>query len=213
MLLNPITKAPKFQLKPKLKKLPRPRYPPGYLQSRSTFSMSSAHKQTQPLKKHPKFGNLPLSTSGPQDCAITGSALLTAPFFNKGSGFTDEERDKFNLTGLVPRAVNTLDEQVKRAYEQFSTRSDNLAKNTFMTSLAQQNQVLYFRVGYQTSLHFFTQATFELSHTNFFHVILYHSLCSIPYHKNQRHHRRIYMSASSNYAITCQFTSCSTALF
>ncbi|KAH8813043.1 hypothetical protein F5884DRAFT_820720 [Xylogone sp. PMI_703] len=108
--------------------------------------MSSTHKQTQPGKKHPKFGNLPLSTSGLQDCALTGTALLNAPFFNKGSGFTDEERIKFNLKGLLPRAVATLEEQVNRAYEQYSTRSDNLAKNTFMTSLAQQNQVLYFRL-------------------------------------------------------------------
>ncbi|RFU33801.1 hypothetical protein B7463_g2550, partial [Scytalidium lignicola] len=108
--------------------------------------MSSTHKQTQPGKKHPKFGHLPLSTSGPQDCALTGTALLNAPFFNKGSGFPDEERLQFNLTGLLPRAVATLEEQVKRAYQQYSTRSDNLAKNTFMTSLAQQNQVLYFRL-------------------------------------------------------------------
>jgi malate dehydrogenase (oxaloacetate-decarboxylating) len=116
--------------------------------------ISSAHKATQSEAKHPKFGNLPLSTSGPQDCALRGTALLATPYFNKGAAFTAEEREEFNLTGLLPQNVQTLDQQVKRAYDQYKTRSDPLAKNTFMTSLAIQNQVLYYRVstlylGYQ----------------------------------------------------------------
>lgn len=108
--------------------------------------MSSHHKQTNPHEKHPHFGHLALSTSGPQDCALIGSALLNTPYFNKGAGFPSEERHKFKLTGLLPQQVSTLDRQVKRAYQQYSTRQDDLAKNTFMTSLAEQNQVLYFRV-------------------------------------------------------------------
>jgi malate dehydrogenase (oxaloacetate-decarboxylating) len=42
--------------------------------------------------------------------------------------------------------VQTLDEQVKRAYEQYSSRPDDLAKNTFMTSMKEQNEVLYYKV-------------------------------------------------------------------
>jgi malate dehydrogenase (oxaloacetate-decarboxylating) len=108
--------------------------------------LSSVHKATKPLEKHPKFGSLPLSTSGPQDCALVGSALLSTPYFNKGVAFTVDERQQFKLHGLLPQNVQTLNQQVKRAYQQYSTRQDNLAKNTFMTSLAAQNQVLYFRV-------------------------------------------------------------------
>lgn len=108
--------------------------------------MSSHHKRSKPHEKHPHFGHLPLSTSGPQDCALTGSALLNKAYFNKGAGFPQEEREKFKLTGLLPQHISTLDTQVKRAYQQYSTRQDDLAKNTFMTSLAEQNQVLYFRV-------------------------------------------------------------------
>lgn len=109
-------------------------------------SISSVHKANKPDEKHPKFGNLPLSTSGPQDCALIGSALLNTPYFNKGAAFPASERETFKLTGLLPQHVATLDDQVKRAYQQYSTRHDDLAKNTFMTSLAEQNQVLYFRV-------------------------------------------------------------------
>jgi len=109
-------------------------------------SISSDHKASKPHEKHPKFGHLPLSTSGPQDCALVGSALLSTPYFNKGAGFPASERKQFKLTGLLPQNVQSLDQQVKRAYQQYVSRQDDLAKNTFMTSLAEQNQVLYFRV-------------------------------------------------------------------
>lgn len=108
--------------------------------------ISSVHKSSNPTIKHPTFGHLPLATSGPQDCALRGTALLATPYFNKGAGFTPEEREEFNLTGLLPQNVQTLDQQVKRAYEQYKTRSDPLAKNTFMASLGIQNHVLFYRV-------------------------------------------------------------------
>jgi malate dehydrogenase (oxaloacetate-decarboxylating) len=107
---------------------------------------SSEHKGSNPDAKHPKFGHLPLSTSGPQDCALTGTALLHTPYLNKGAAFPSNERREFKLTGLLPQHVATLEEQTKRAYQQYSSRQDDLAKNTFMTSLAEQNQVLYFSV-------------------------------------------------------------------
>ena len=72
--------------------------------------------------------------------------MLGSPYFNKGAGFPAEERKEFNLTGLLPTHVSSLDVQVKRAYQQYSSRHDDLAKNTFMTSMADQNQVLYYRV-------------------------------------------------------------------
>ncbi|KXJ96151.1 hypothetical protein Micbo1qcDRAFT_231255 [Microdochium bolleyi] len=93
-----------------------------------------------------KFAHLPLSTSGPVDCAVEGTVLLNTPYLNKGSAHTAEERDKFNLSGLLPQRVQTLDQQVARAYEQYSGRTDDLAKNTFMTSLKDQNLVLYHRL-------------------------------------------------------------------
>jgi len=100
--------------------------------------------------KHPKFGHLPLSTSGPQDCALEGSALLQTPYLNKGSAFTPEERNLFKLHSLLPPSVQTLENQVHRAYEQFKARTSDIAKNTFMTSLKDQNEVLYFKVATET---------------------------------------------------------------
>lgn len=93
-----------------------------------------------------KFPNLPLSTRGPIECAVNGSVLLNTPYFNRGSAHTVAEREEFNLTGLLPQSVQTLEQQTKRAYQQYSTRPDDLAKNTFLTSVKEQNAVLYFKV-------------------------------------------------------------------
>lgn len=79
------------------------------------------------------------------DC-LKGSALMQTPYLNKGSAFTDEERKEFGLRGLLPPNVQTLDDQVKRAYAQYQNKSSNLGKNTFMTSMKEQNEVLYYKV-------------------------------------------------------------------
>jgi len=97
-------------------------------------------------KKPSKFGHLQLATSGPQACPLKGSALLNSPFYNKGAAFPADERAAFKLTGLLPTNVSSLEVQSKRAYRQYASLDDNLAKNTFMTSLAEQNSVLYFKV-------------------------------------------------------------------
>lgn len=48
-----------------------------------------------------------------------GPVLLESPLLNKGSGFTETERAMFNLSGLLPAAVETIEEQSLRAYQQF----------------------------------------------------------------------------------------------
>lgn len=96
--------------------------------------------------KDSKFSHLPLSTSGPLECALKGTVLLNHPYFNKGSAFTKEERRDFALHGLLPQHVQTLEQQVQRAYEQYCSQPNDLAKNTFMTSMKEQNEVLFYRV-------------------------------------------------------------------
>ncbi|KAF4552538.1 NAD-dependent malic enzyme-like protein 2 [Elsinoe fawcettii] len=93
-----------------------------------------------------KFQNLPRATNRPVECALTGAAILQSPYLNKGSAFTADERKLFGLRGLLPSNVQTLDEQVKRAYAQYSSRDSDIAKNTFMTSMKEQNETLYYRL-------------------------------------------------------------------
>ncbi|KAI5885387.1 uncharacterized protein SCHCODRAFT_02644610 [Schizophyllum commune H4-8] len=75
--------------------------------------------------------------------ALRGDALLTSPRWNKGTAFTTEERHAFGLTGRLPYRVNTVEEQVERAYDQLSGRSD-IGKNSFLQSMKAQNWVLYY---------------------------------------------------------------------
>ena len=50
-----------------------------------------------------------------------GPVLLETPLLNKGSAFSETERHDFNLKGLLPITIETIDEQEKRAYQQFSS--------------------------------------------------------------------------------------------
>lgn len=87
-----------------------------------------------------------LSIEGPIECSLEGFNLLNSPIFNKGSAFTKEERKAFGLEGLLPSRVNSLDEQVGRAYYQFTYLKTPLAKNDFCTSMRLQNKVLYYEL-------------------------------------------------------------------
>lgn len=93
-----------------------------------------------------KYDHLPLANTGRLDVPLHGRLLLDNPFYNKGTCFTPQERTEFDLKGLLPTNIQDLDEQVTRAYQQYSNQSDDLSKNTFMTSMAEQNTVLYYRL-------------------------------------------------------------------
>ncbi|KAJ5953250.1 hypothetical protein N7454_000146 [Penicillium verhagenii] len=93
-----------------------------------------------------KYHELPRSITRPLQCPYEGTTLLQTSRLNKGTAFPDEERQTFDLHGLLPPNIQTLDEQVERAYQQYSSRSDDLAKNTFMASMKSQNEVLYYKL-------------------------------------------------------------------
>ncbi|RGP81215.1 malate dehydrogenase oxaloacetate-decarboxylating [Fusarium longipes] len=116
--------------------------PMRYLTNSYATQAGKSQSTTTKTKSNSKYDNLPLSTSGPINCALSGTSLLNTPYLNKGSAFPPDERRAFNLTGLLPQGVQTLEQQCKRAYEQYSSRPDDLAKNTFLTSLKDQNELL-----------------------------------------------------------------------
>lgn len=93
-----------------------------------------------------KFNHLPRAAAGPLKCPLQGTPLLASSHFNKGSAFPKDERAAFKLTGLLPPNIQTLEEQVERAYQQYGSRENDLAKNTFMASMKAQNEVLYYKV-------------------------------------------------------------------
>lgn len=75
-----------------------------------------------------------------------GMELLASPLLNKGTAFTEEEREVFGLNGLLPPHVETLDQQVARAYEAFRRKSDDLERYIYLRSMQDRNEVLFYRL-------------------------------------------------------------------
>ena len=74
---------------------------------------------------------------------FAGPALLEAPLLNKGSAFSSEERDNFNLTGLLPHNIETIEEQSLRAYQQLSSFSSDLDKHIYLRNIQDTNETLF----------------------------------------------------------------------
>lgn len=77
---------------------------------------------------------------------LTGIGLLESAQLNKGTAFNNTERDEFSLKGLLPPAVETMEDQLQRAYRQYSIISDDLQKNIFLNNLYNINETLFFRL-------------------------------------------------------------------
>lgn len=75
-----------------------------------------------------------------------GPTLLTTPLLNKGSAFSVEERSSFNLTGLLPPTYESIEEQLDRAYMQYSTYQNPLEKHIFLRSIQDNNETLFYRL-------------------------------------------------------------------
>ena len=75
-----------------------------------------------------------------------GQEVLNVPMLNRGTAFTWPERHALKLTGLLPPGVATIEAQVRRCYERYSSQSDNLAKYSYLSSLRDRNEVLFYRL-------------------------------------------------------------------
>lgn len=80
---------------------------------------------------------------------LRGRELLRDPFYNKDSAFTEEEREKFGLEGLLPTRTETLEEQVRRVYANYSKLAGDFERYLFLTDLQDRNETLFYRVLYE----------------------------------------------------------------
>ncbi|MCX6938821.1 MAG: NAD-dependent malic enzyme [Verrucomicrobia bacterium] len=86
-----------------------------------------------------------LSPLGGSTCP-RGTALLTNSLLNKGTAFTERERDALGLRGLLPPRVFTLEEQVERVLGNLRRKESPLEKYIFLTTLQNRNETLFYRV-------------------------------------------------------------------
>lgn len=77
---------------------------------------------------------------------LKGNTLLNDPILNKGSAFTQEERDANALNGLLPYNVSTIEQQLERRYQNFRDQPDDLSKHLFLSALQNRNETLFYRL-------------------------------------------------------------------
>lgn len=88
---------------------------------------------------------LGLSASGETELPA-GFHLLSDPLLNKGTAFSEAERDRLGLRGLLPPRVFSIEEQEARALRNVRRKCDDLEKYLFLTDLQQRNEVLFHRL-------------------------------------------------------------------
>jgi malate dehydrogenase (oxaloacetate-decarboxylating) len=86
------------------------------------------------------------SSKRPLYIPYAGHSLLELPLLNKGSAFTLEERREFNLIGLLPQTVETIEKQVERAYHQFQQCQTDLDRHIMLRAVQDDNETLFFRL-------------------------------------------------------------------
>jgi malate dehydrogenase (oxaloacetate-decarboxylating) len=78
------------------------------------------------------------------ETALSGYELLNDPLLNKGTGFTEAERDVFDLHGLLPPRVASLDMQVSRRLDAFRSQTSDLHRYVFLRGLQDTNEILFY---------------------------------------------------------------------
>ena len=73
-----------------------------------------------------------------------GAQLLTDPLLNKDTAFSRDERTAFELTGLIPPVVETIDQQLARVQDEYDRRTDDLQRYEYMRALQDLNETLFF---------------------------------------------------------------------
>ncbi|HVX13931.1 MAG TPA: NAD-dependent malic enzyme [Pirellulales bacterium] len=78
--------------------------------------------------------------------ALRGMELLNHQGWNKGTAFSEEERSRLGLHGLLPPYVESLDQQLVRAYEALQRKDDDLERHIYLRALQDANEVLFYRL-------------------------------------------------------------------
>src|SRR5919109_890044 len=80
---------------------------------------------------------------------LSGKDLMSDPVLNKGTAFNYEERIRFDLHGLLPPVIETLELQCVRAYEAYKRKGDDLERHIFLRALQDTNETLFYALLYR----------------------------------------------------------------
>ena len=80
---------------------------------------------------------------------LSGKDLMSDPVLNKGTAFNYKERIRFDLHGLLPPVIETLEQQCVRAYEAYKRKGDDLERHIFLRALQDTNETLFYALLYR----------------------------------------------------------------
>ena len=80
------------------------------------------------------------------EAGFTGHPLLDHPLLNEGSAFSEAERRRLGLLGLLPYHCSTVDEQLTRVYENYRRKDSDLERYIFLNALQDRNETLFYRL-------------------------------------------------------------------
>ena len=75
---------------------------------------------------------------------MRGHQILNDPFKNKGTAFTQEERQELGLVGLLPPYVQTLEEQAAQTYAHMQQKGSDVEKRLFLMEIFNTNRTLFY---------------------------------------------------------------------
>jgi len=75
-----------------------------------------------------------------------GHLIVENPLFNKGSAFSEMERDQLDLYGIFPPQVSSMEMQLRRAYENYAKKPSAVEKYIYLLSLLDRNETLFYRL-------------------------------------------------------------------
>jgi malate dehydrogenase (oxaloacetate-decarboxylating) len=76
---------------------------------------------------------------------LSGEALIEDPLWNKSTAFSEAERKKYQLHGLIPTKIETIEDQLNRIDWSFHNLTDPMAKHIFLRALQDRNETLFYR--------------------------------------------------------------------
>lgn len=76
---------------------------------------------------------------------MKAEAILKNPLLNKGTAFTQKERDSLGLNGLLPAHISTVEEQIERVHANFERQKTPFEKYVFLMGLMNQNELLFYQ--------------------------------------------------------------------
>lgn len=77
---------------------------------------------------------------------LSGTDLLRSPIYNKGIAFSDEERRRFGIEGMLPPQHNDIETQADRTYHTICFNPDPVGRNIDLGLLQNRNEVLFYKI-------------------------------------------------------------------